>query len=101
MPAGVLNIVTASREKTPEVVDVWLDDARVRKITFTGSTATGRSVMAGGAPTIKRTFLELGGKSAAVVLDAPSVEAEMAGAGVPRFGSPERAVNSLATGGRA
>ena len=38
VPAGVLNIVTASREKTPEVVDVWLDDARVRKITFTGST---------------------------------------------------------------
>ena len=34
VPAGVLNIVTASREKTPEVVDVWLDDARVRKITL-------------------------------------------------------------------
>ena len=34
MPPGVLNIVTASRERTPEVVDVWLDDARVRKITL-------------------------------------------------------------------
>jgi succinate-semialdehyde dehydrogenase/glutarate-semialdehyde dehydrogenase len=37
-PPGVINIVTASRERTPDVVDVWLRDARVRKITFTGST---------------------------------------------------------------
>ena len=42
VPAGVLNIVTASRERTPEVVDVWLDDARVRKISFTGSTPVGK-----------------------------------------------------------
>src|SRR5688500_10668112 len=42
VPAGVLNIVTASRERTPEVVDVWLDDDRVRKITFTGSTPVGK-----------------------------------------------------------
>ena len=42
VPAGVVNIVTASRERTPEVVDVWLDDARVRKITFTGSTPVGK-----------------------------------------------------------
>ncbi|MDI4667366.1 aldehyde dehydrogenase family protein, partial [Xanthobacter autotrophicus] len=38
IPPGVLNIVTASREHTPAVVDAWLDDPRVRKITFTGST---------------------------------------------------------------
>jgi acyl-CoA reductase-like NAD-dependent aldehyde dehydrogenase len=42
VPAGVLNIVTASRERTPEVVDQWLDDSRVRKITFTGSTPVGK-----------------------------------------------------------
>lgn len=36
MPAGVLNIVTASREHTPGMVDAWLADSRVRKITFTG-----------------------------------------------------------------
>jgi succinate-semialdehyde dehydrogenase/glutarate-semialdehyde dehydrogenase len=42
LAAGVLNIVTASRERTPAVVDVWLADARVRKITFTGSTPVGK-----------------------------------------------------------
>jgi len=38
-------------------------------VSFTGSTATGRAVMADGAATIKRVFLELGGKSAFIVLD--------------------------------
>ena len=38
-------------------------------VSFTGSTATGRAVMAAGAPTIKKVFLELGGKSAFLVLD--------------------------------
>ncbi|MFO1377894.1 MAG: CoA-binding protein [Steroidobacteraceae bacterium] len=50
---------------------------------------------------VARGVRSTGKPTAAFVLDAPSVEAEMAGAGVPRFGSPERAVNSLATGGRA
>ncbi len=42
LPPGTLNIVTASRERTPEVVDAWLADPRVRKITFTGSTPVGK-----------------------------------------------------------
>jgi aldehyde dehydrogenase (NAD+) len=44
-------------------------DPRVDVVSFTGSTATGRQVMAGAAPTVKRVFLELGGKSATIVLD--------------------------------
>ena len=66
IPAGVLNFVTSDDHSLGAQL---VGDPRVDMITFTGSTATGRSVMAGGAPTIKRTFLELGGKSAAVVLD--------------------------------
>lgn len=51
-------------------------------ISFTGSTATGRSVMADGAATIKKVFLELGGKSAFIVLD----DADLGGAvGVAAF----------------
>ena len=38
-------------------------------MSFTGSTATGRDVMAGGRADVKKVFLELGGKSAAIVLD--------------------------------
>jgi acyl-CoA reductase-like NAD-dependent aldehyde dehydrogenase len=44
-------------------------DPRVDMITFTGSTATGRKVLAAAAPTVKKTFLELGGKSSHIVLD--------------------------------
>ena len=44
-------------------------DPRVDLVSFTGSTATGRAVMAAAAPTLKKVFLELGGKSAAIVLD--------------------------------
>jgi acyl-CoA reductase-like NAD-dependent aldehyde dehydrogenase len=44
-------------------------DPRVDMITFTGSTATGRAILAATAPTVKKTLLELGGKSAHIVLD--------------------------------
>ena len=44
-------------------------DPRVDMITFTGSTATGRAILAAGASTVKKTLLELGGKSAHIVLD--------------------------------
>ena len=46
-----------------------VEDSRVDLVSFTGSTATGRTIMAAAAPTLKRLFLELGGKSALVVLD--------------------------------
>jgi aldehyde dehydrogenase (NAD+) len=65
-PPGVLNIVTSDDH---EVGAMLTSDPRVDMVSFTGSTATGRAVMAAGAPTIKKVFLELGGKSAFVVLD--------------------------------
>ncbi|MEU4710789.1 aldehyde dehydrogenase [Nocardia salmonicida] len=66
IPAGVINIVTSSDHGIGAQLVL---DPRVDMITFTGSTQTGRSVMVGASATLKRTFLELGGKSAAVVLD--------------------------------
>ncbi|MGH3960255.1 aldehyde dehydrogenase family protein, partial [Mycobacterium sp.] len=72
-PPGVVNIVTASDHSVGAVL---AKDPRVDMITFTGSTATGRSVMSDAAATIKKVFLELGGKSAFVVLD----DADLAGA---------------------
>ncbi|MFE3322347.1 aldehyde dehydrogenase [Nocardia sp. NPDC059195] len=65
-PAGVINIVTSSDHGLGAQLVL---DPRVDMITFTGSTQTGRSVMVGASATLKRTFLELGGKSAAIVLD--------------------------------
>lgn len=73
LPPGVVNIVTSS----DHVLGARLaTDERVDMISFTGSTATGRSVMSDAAATVKKVFLELGGKSAFVVLD----DADLAGA---------------------
>jgi aldehyde dehydrogenase (NAD+) len=66
IPAGVLNVVTPGSN---QVASVLATDPRVDLVSFTGSSATGRAIMAAAAPTLKRVFLELGGKSAAIVLD--------------------------------
>ena len=62
----MVNVVTTSDNAVAEQLVV---DPRVDLISFTGSTAVGRHIMAKGAPTMKRFFLELGGKSAQIVLD--------------------------------
>jgi aldehyde dehydrogenase (NAD+) len=66
IPAGVFNVVTAA-DKT--IAAAMVADPRVDMVSFTGSTATGRTVMAAAAANVTRVFLELGGKSAHVVLD--------------------------------
>ena len=85
VPAGVLNIVTASREKTPEVVDVWLADARVRKITFTGSTPVGKHLARRSADTLKKLSLELGGNAPFIVFGDADVDAAVAGFMAAKF----------------
>jgi aldehyde dehydrogenase (NAD+) len=66
IPPGVLNIVTSSDHALGALLS---SDPRVDLVSFTGSTATGRTVMAAAAATLKKVFLELGGKSAFVILD--------------------------------
>jgi aldehyde dehydrogenase (NAD+) len=70
LPAGVLNVVTADRE----VSELLVRDPRVDKITFTGSTAAGRRIASLCGERIARCTLELGGKSAAVILDDMDLE---------------------------
>lgn len=72
-PPGVINIVTSSDHAVGALLST---DPRVDMVSFTGSTATGRSVLTDAAATIKKAFLELGGKSAFLVLD----DADLAGA---------------------
>jgi succinate-semialdehyde dehydrogenase/glutarate-semialdehyde dehydrogenase len=69
IPAGVINIIPASRGRTPEISQAWLDDVRVRKISFTGSTAVGKLLARGSAETLKRLSLELGGDAPFLVFD--------------------------------
>jgi aldehyde dehydrogenase (NAD+) len=65
LPPGVLNVVVGGGD----VGDEMTSNPMVDMVTFTGSTATGRRIMASAAPTIKKLQLELGGKSAMIVLD--------------------------------
>ncbi|OSP56418.1 NAD-dependent succinate-semialdehyde dehydrogenase [Pseudoruegeria sp. SK021] len=58
IPAGVFNVVTGM---APEIVTPWLDDPRVRALSFTGSTEVGQLLYRGAAQTVKRLVLELGG----------------------------------------
>jgi aldehyde dehydrogenase (NAD+) len=66
LPPGVLDIVASSDHLLGEMLS---GDPRVDLVTFTGSTATGRRVMERAAATVKKVFLELGGKSANIVLE--------------------------------
>jgi aldehyde dehydrogenase (NAD+) len=71
LPPGVLNVICADRE----VSELLVRDPRVDKITFTGSTAAGRRIASICGMRIARVTLELGGKSAAVILDDADIAA--------------------------
>ncbi len=90
IPAGVVNVVTASDHLVGEELTL---SPKVDLISFTGSTAVGRRIMEKGAATMKRLFLELGGKSAAIVLD----DADLAGASMIGFGVCMHAGQGCAT----
>jgi len=70
-PPGVFNVVTTSDNMVAEELTLSPD---VDMISFTGSTGVGKRIMEKGAPTLKRVFLELGGKSAAIILDDADFE---------------------------
>ena len=73
LPAGVLNIVTAGRETSQHLVT----HPGVDKISFTGSGAAGRHIAALCAQDLRRVTLELGGKSAAVVLEDADLDTSL------------------------
>jgi len=85
VPAGVLNIVAASRERTPEVVGEWLGDARVRKISFTGSTPVGKQLARESAATLKKLSLELGGNAPFIVFEDADLNAAVEGLMAAKF----------------
>ena len=77
IPPGVLNIVTSSDHLIGEAMTM---SPAVDVISFTGSTAVGQRIMEKGAATMKRVFLELGGKSANIVLDDANLDSALMGA---------------------
>ncbi len=63
---GVINIVTGSAKA---IADTWMEDGRVRKVSFTGSTEIGKELMASAAQTMKKVSLELGGHAPFIVMN--------------------------------
>jgi len=82
LPPGVLNIVPGPAKVVGEAI---LRDPRVRKVGFTGATATGKHVMEVAAQTIKRVTLELGGSDPMIVCDDADIDEAASAASVGRF----------------
>lgn len=76
IPKGVINIVTG---KSSEIGNAWLEDSRVRKLTFTGSTEVGKELMKGSADTVKKISLELGGHAPVIVLEDADMDKAVEG----------------------
>ncbi|MDN7425078.1 NAD-dependent succinate-semialdehyde dehydrogenase [Burkholderia sp. AU45388] len=85
VPAGVLNLITASRERGVEAAADWLADGRVRKITFTGSTPVGKLLARESAATLKKLSLELGGNAPFIVFDDAELDAAVDGLMAAKF----------------
>ncbi|WP_175987761.1 NAD-dependent succinate-semialdehyde dehydrogenase [Bacillus sp. Marseille-Q1617] len=82
IPKGVINVVTGDSKA---IGDAWLEDTRVRKLTFTGSTEVGRQLMKGSADTIKKVSLELGGHAPSIVMDDCDINKAVEGVIASKF----------------
>ncbi|XP_037310054.2 succinate-semialdehyde dehydrogenase, mitochondrial [Pungitius pungitius] len=85
VPPGVFNVVPCSREKTPAVGEVLCTDPLVAKISFTGSTATGKLLLKMAADTVKKASMELGGHAPFIVFDSADVDKAVSGAMASKF----------------
>ncbi len=84
-PHGVVNVVTNAPEDAGKVVETLISHPAVRRISFTGSTRTGRLVAETAARYLKPILLELGGKASLVVLDDADLDAAVAAAAFGAF----------------
>ena len=82
LPNGVLNVITGSAK---EIGGELTSNPIVRKLSFTGSTETGRLLMAQCASTIKRLSLELGGNAPFIVFDDADLDAAVEGAVISKY----------------
>lgn len=83
LPDGVLNVITTS--STGKVVEPLIRDRRLRKLSFTGSTEVGRSLVEQSAEQLLRVSMELGGNAPFVVFEDADVEAALDGAMVAKM----------------
>lgn len=79
IPAGVVNIVTASRTNTIEIGRLICENPKVATISFTGSTEVGKVLLSQSASTVKRVSLELGGNAPFIVFDSADLDKAVTG----------------------
>lgn len=82
LPPGVCNLVTGPASL---IVDTWMKDVRVRKISFTGSTEVGKDLMRAAADQVKRISLELGGHAPFLIFADADLEAAVEGVVTSKF----------------
>eukprot|EP01018_Ginkgo_biloba_P030779 Gb_34346 [translate_table: standard] len=82
LPPGVLNVVMGNAS---QIGDKLIASPKVRKITFTGSTAVGKKLMAGAAGTVKKVSLELGGNAPCIIFDDAELEVAVKGTLAAKF----------------
>jgi succinate-semialdehyde dehydrogenase/glutarate-semialdehyde dehydrogenase len=82
IPKGVINVIAGDAK---QIGQVWLDDERVAKITFTGSTAVGKLLMRGAANTVKKVSLELGGHAPVIVFADADLDKAVSGVMSSKF----------------
>ena len=78
LPSGVLSVLATNKPR--EVTTALIDDGRLRKLTFTGSTGVGKALVKQSADKLLRTSMELGGNAPFVVFDDANVDAAVDGA---------------------
>lgn len=78
VPAGVVNVITTS--KSSEVIDPIIRDERLRKLSFTGSTEVGRTLLQSAADRVLRTSMELGGNAPFIVFPDADLDSAIEGA---------------------
>lgn len=83
LPEGLVQIATTS--SSSGVVGAWLEDSRVRKLSFTGSTPVGRRLLAQCADRVVNTSMELGGNAPFVVTEDADIDAAVDGAVIAKF----------------
>lgn len=82
IPKGVINIVTGNSR---QIGEVWTQDSRVRKLTFTGSTGVGKQLMKDSADTMKKISLELGGHAPFIVMKDADLDKAVNGVVMSKF----------------
>ncbi|WP_100374030.1 NAD-dependent succinate-semialdehyde dehydrogenase [Bacillus sp. FJAT-45037] len=82
IPKGVINLVTGNSRA---IGKVWLEDDRIRKLTFTGSTEVGKTLLKGAADTVKKVSMELGGHAPVIVLDDADLDKAVEGVIASKF----------------